>query len=491
MNKPSALARAKTALEVFRFGYEGRPKELPSGISEPSWRQIEPQWHLTDFTAYVYEGFSLNSLVYSAIMYKVRAVIPAPLRAYTGDPDYPQVLQQGNPLSELVARPNEHQSWTEFQSQNIVYLNLDGNVFIVKDRKNRAMHSLRPDRVYIIPTKARPAKLLGFLYIPEGGTRKDGIPILPEDMIHIKLPFPGDPLEGMGYGLSPLSAGAQCADVDNIVTEFLNVFFKKGTMLTGVLSFDVPLKDSVVDGIIERWEQKYGGYEKWKVGVLDRGGKYQRTALTFEEMGFGQIDARNECRILGPFGVPPILIGSRVGLERSTYSNYEGARKAVWEDTLLPEIRLFEVEYQYNLKGRNAFVKFDLSQVPALQKDLPITVNAAYSLWQMGVPANQALAAVGLRIGEVPNGNLPYAGAPPRLPAQQGSRTDAGTDSWGMRSMRLECEDCGGNLEFVEGFKRTNELPWLLRCPHCDQLTLYTGNGRSKIEENHLLSQGL
>jgi len=328
------------------------------------------------------------------------------------------------------------------------------------------MYSLRPDRVYIVADKipsasVPPIELRGFLYIPEGKSPRDGIPILAEDMIHIKLPYPGDPLEGKGYGLSPLSAAAQTVDVDNMVTEFLNVFFKKGTMLTGVLSFDIPLKESTVDTILERWEKKYGGYKKWKMGVLDRGGKYQRTSLTFEEMGFGEIDARSECRVLGPFGIPPILIGTKVGLARSTYSNYEGARKAVWEDTLLPEIRLFEVEYQHHLKARKAFVKFDLSQVPALQKDLPITVGAAYSLWQMGVPANQALAAVGLRIGEVPNGDLPFAGGQPGLGSgqQQGPRTDSDVDSWGMRSL-----EAGGNgrdlqnLRDLQDLKETDEI---------------------------------
>lgn len=440
MKKPSFMIRAQAALETYRHGFPGDSKRLP--FSWPSWRQLQPQWHLIDLQTYVDEGFAMNSLVYSAIMFKVRAMIPAPLRAYTGDPDYPEALSPAHPLSKLVSRPNDHQSWTEFHNQNLVYLNLDGNVYIYKDRKHKEMHSLRPDRMYVIPnSKKKRADLKGFVYVPEGrgiGHIKDGIPFLPKDIIHIKLPNPGDPLEGMGYGLSPLSAAARTTDVDNMVTEFINVFFRSGTLMTGVLTFDVPLRSSVVDMIKDRWRKKHGGYENWDVGVLDRGGKYERLGLTFEEMGFAEIDARNECRVLGPFGIPPILIGSRVGLERSTYSNYGEARKACWEDTLVPEIRLFEVEYQHHLTGRNAFVKFDLSQVPALQKDLPVQVSAAFTLWQMGVPANQALTAAGLRIGQVPNGELPYGGAqPPGLGRgqEQGPRSDAEDDSWGQRAL--------------------------------------------------------
>lgn len=477
MNRPKWFARAKTALKVYRYGFE--QKRLP--WPWPSWRQLQPLWHLIDLQTYVNEGFALNSLVYSAIMFKVRAMMTAPLRAYTGDPSYPELLPANHPLARLVARPNEHQSWTEFHSQNMVYLNLDGNAFIYKSRSDRTMYSLRPDKVFIIPAKGRVSKLKGYVYVPEGASPYDGFPIIPEDMIHIKLPNPGDELEGMGYGLSPLSAAAQSVDTDNLVTKFLNVFFQRGTMLTGILSFDIPLKEGTVDKILARWKEKYGGVDKWGVGVLDRGGKYQRTGLTFDEMGFSEQDARNECRILGPFGVPPILIGSRIGLERSTYSNYEGARKAVWEDTLVPELKMFETEFQYHLKGRKAFVQYDLSQVPALQKDVPVLASAAFTFFQMGVPANQALKAVGLRIGDVAGGDLPFAGRQPPASNAQGPRSDADADSWGMRSLLssldLKCELCNGTLKAFQG---TSDL---LRCPYCDELYVLGSNGHYRLSK--------
>jgi len=431
----SLITRFKAAYKVFRKGYPGGAKALP--FSWPSFRQGTPVWKLIDLQTYIDEGYNMNTLVYSAVMYKVRAVITAPLRAYTGDPDYPQRVSETHPLAQRLARPNEHQSWVEFQSLNIVYLNLDGNVFIYKDPKDSTMYSLRPDRVFILPTKEGMAGVEGYVYVPEGASKRQGIPFLPEDVIHIKLPYPGDPLEGMGYGLSPLSPAARSVDVDNMVTNFLNVFFKHGSMVSGVLSFDTPMKPEVVEMVNENWRKHDGGYDKWDVGVLDRGGKYDRTALTFEEMGFDGIDSRNETRILGPFGVPPILIGSRVGLERSTYSNYEGARKAVWEDTLLPELKLFEAEFQYHLRDGDVFVQFDLSRVPALQKDLPVLVSSAFTLWQMGVPANQALAATGLRIGDVPGGDTPRPVAPTNRGQDQGSPTDAEDDSWGQRTLDL------------------------------------------------------
>lgn len=368
----------------------------------PTWREGVPLWHVIDYSGYVNEGFNLNSLIYSAIMYKVRAMTAAPLRAWTGDVDTPERLPADNPLQQLVARPNPHQSQTEMHGQNVVYLNVAGNAYIWIDRGDRedrytssageglptAMYSLRPDRVFIVPGKIEGiSTIVGYMYVPEGRSaylrmstvdrRKaedDGraFPIRREDIMHVKLPNPLDPLEGMGYGLSPLSAAARNTDVDNSVTHFLQLFFRQGVMLPGVLSTDTRLDDKTLARIKRQWKEMYGGYQQWaeEIGVLEAGTEYQRIGLTFQEMGFETLDDRNESRIMGPFGVAPILTGTRLGLNRSTYANYKEARQAFWEDTMVPETLLFETDFRYYLSvpDQEWFVGYDYSRVPAFQE---------------------------------------------------------------------------------------------------------------------------
>lgn len=356
----------------------------------PSYEDGQPQWQLIDYQAYVNEGFNLNSLIYSAIMYKARSLVSAPLRAYTGEQDDPEPLPPGAPLAKLIQRPNPHQSQVELRQQQTAYLNIDGNNYVYLDRSGasgppKALYNLRPDRVMIVPgERDGQSTILGYVYVPDGksayvnanrATRErmrnegEALFIVPQDVMHTKLPNPLDPLEGMGYGLSPISPMARSADVDNSITHFLKLFFDHGVMVPGMVSIDDPITDEISAGIRERWKEIYGGYYRWaeEVGVLGRGARYQRIGLSFDEMGFDAQDQRNETRILGPFGVPPILIGSRVGLERSTFSNYEEARKAFWEDTMVPESRLFETDYQYYLNDGGAFVAFDYTQVPAFQ----------------------------------------------------------------------------------------------------------------------------
>lgn len=393
-----------------RWDY-GAMKAMP--MMWPEWVDGNPQWRLVDVRGYIEEGFNQNSLIYSAIMWKAKNMTQAPIRAYQGDHENPELLPVKHPLSQLVARPNEYQTQRQFMTLNEVFLNLTGNAFILMDRPSpnappTALYPLNPDHVRIVPINGRE---IGYVFVPEGMSLEAGTPIVASDMIHIKLPNPLDRLEGQGYGLSPVASLSRSADTDNRVTNYMYGLFKRGLMMGGILQFKTTISDSTIARTRKNWQEQYGGSEKWaqNIGILDNGAEYQRIAPTFDELGFGPIDERNETRILSPFGVAPILIGSRIGLMRSTYSNYEQARKATWEDTLIYEINLFSEDFEYHLSpDDDTFVQADLSKVPALQKNIPELVTAATGLWNMTVPARIAFQTVGLKVEEYEGMDVSY-----------------------------------------------------------------------------------
>lgn len=381
-SKPSPWIRLKAAYHFYRHGYSGQSDKLTRPAQQvkkipfiwPTWVNGQPQWQLINYEAYITEGFNANPIIYSAIMYKTRAATQAPLKAYTGTPEQPELLPPNHWLQSLCMRPNPWQSWSEFNSQAWVYWLISGNNFTVFSRSKgeiTEMYNLRPDRVFIVPTTDR-KRVIGFWYVPEGRGWNDGIPYLPQDVMHNKLPNPGDPLDGLGYGLSPLSPAAHNGDVDNDLTKFFRLFFKAGAMPSGLLSFDVPMQDEDVSAARRRWNEVYGGSENWaeeSVAVLDQGGKYQRIGFTFAEMDVSAIDARNESRIVGPYGVPLTLIESRPQLVTSTYSNKETDRLLFWEDTMEPELAWWQSDWQYYLQGDDgSFVMYDLGNTPAYVK---------------------------------------------------------------------------------------------------------------------------
>jgi hypothetical protein len=143
---------------------------------------------------------------------------------------------------------------------------------------------------------------------------------------------------------------------------------------------------------------------------MDSGGKLEKLTLGFNEVGFEAMDQRSEARMLGPFGVPPILIGARIGLKQATMANYAESRRQCWEDTIIPELQLYESEVDYYLTGQDdeTFLRFDKSQVPALRQDVSKQTESAYKLWSMGIPVNQAAKIVGMAIDPVPGGDVGY-----------------------------------------------------------------------------------
>jgi HK97 family phage portal protein len=379
----------------------------------PEWMRSRARWAIPDeYRAYVDKGYRINPLVYAPVRYKARALSSVPLVAARGTHDNPEWLPDAHRLVRLCAQPNRWQTWRAFNEQRKTYLELAGNVYTYADRSQdgtvTALYNLRPDRVRII---AGDNDVQGYYYIPPGLTDQSGVPLLPDAVAHIKYPNPLDDMEGLGYGLPPLLAVARDVDTDNAVTAFLKVLFDRGAMPMGVLRFEVPLTEEDADLARARFTEKYGGWDKWtEPVVMDQGGSYERIGLTFDELGFDVLDARNESRVLSAFGVPPILLGTRVGMNRSTYSNYDQARTQFWQDVLVPEVKMFEEADQRLLNDDAAgeFVMYDLSVVPALQADINKQIDAAHKLWAMGVPANRAFTAVGLMIEDVEGGDRAY-----------------------------------------------------------------------------------
>ena len=447
--KQSALSRMRTYLGRRILPIE----QKQSPFLWPAYNNGVVTWGMGNFLSYVNEGFNLNAMIYATIMYKVRAAAQVRLRGYNGDPDSPDALPSNHPLSKLLARPNPYQSFAELHGLLIAYLNLAGNAYLYVDREGAkggvpaALYPLRPDRVWLIPGEGT---IKGYLYRPPSyGITTDGVPILPEDIIHIKFPNLADEYEGMGYGLSPMSAAAQSADIDNNATKFIKLFFERGGMPVGILKYNIPLEITQIQEIKQKWREVYGGVGNWTdIGVVDAAADYQKLGQDFSKLGMDQMDDRNESRILGPFGVPPILIGSKLGLERSTFSNYEEARKAFWQDTMAYELKLELDSFAHFLGSDDGdFVQWDLSQVPSLKANVKELAQSAKSLFDMGVPAGDALATVGLKVPEfassgisfLPMGLNPWGAEDPDGAATaDGQATAEGDTRKGKRTPRIQ-----------------------------------------------------
>jgi phage portal protein BeeE len=209
-----------------------------------------------------------------------------------------------------------------------------------------------------------------------------------------------DPLNRY-HGWPPAAVAGRVGDVDNAATDYLKLFFEKGGTPPGLLKTKQTLVDAQVESIRRRWGERYGGFEHWiNPAVLDADAEYQKIGLTFQEMGFDVLDARNEARICQVLMVPPILVGAKIGLDRATYSNYAEARTAWWQDDLIPLYSNFTDVLDNNLGyefGGGVSCQFDFSTVPALQEDRQkVWAISTEALTAGGITVNEFCAEVGL-----------------------------------------------------------------------------------------------
>lgn len=388
----------------------GEQKEYPLPLI---WNMITPSrgmWSLIDYEAYAREGFSQNEIIYSAIKYKWDSVSQAPLSVYKGSPSKAILVEDGtSDLSKLAERPNEFMGAIQFMQFNILYLNLHGNAFIYfKDVPPYGLYPLRPDRVQIVPDKNK--RILGYLYFPDGTSVEKAVPIPAKNMLHIKTPNPYDPLEGLGYGLSPLSAAARSADVDNRMTGFLGEFFaRNGIMGGGVIELPDAIDEDEIAKLRAQFMEAYGGASKWgKPIVVDAGGSYKPLSMTFSEMALDNVDYRNIRRVTSVFGVDAKLLG--LDSAASTYNNMGEAENAFWTRVMITELRMFEEELRYkvHIGTGKEFMRFDVSGIPAFAEDTTSQVDNYTKLVASFVPPNVAAKVAGLELEPIEGGDESY-----------------------------------------------------------------------------------
>lgn len=336
---------------------------------------------LVNYHTYVEEGYKRNAVVYSAVREIARTAPSARLQVHKRLNRGQTEIQETHPVQKLLDFPNQLQSHYDFLETLISYLNLDGNAYVIRERdevdggkRTVSMWLPRPDLMTPVLNNSKSIfdqdAILGYVYVMQTGEK---LYFLPEDVIHFKYPNPNDPHGGLGRGHPPLMAAAADADNDNSQTSFIKQFFINGAVPSGIIKSKNILEDSEVRRIQSRIGEQYAGEVNWhKIMVLDADAEYQQTGLNLDQMVFPDLRAISETRICAAFKVPPVLIGVKAGLDAATYSNYALARRALWEDNIIPTTTKIAEGLSRALSDElddDVIIVADYSNVVALQDD--------------------------------------------------------------------------------------------------------------------------
>jgi len=357
----------------------------------------------SSYGTYASLAFGRNELAYSCIMFKARTLPQGVLRVYT--PNQVEPLDDHR-LRRLIEQPNPTTDETAFLMLSIVYLDLSGNSFwlIVRDKENRPteLWPLRPDLVRIVPNP-RNARQWHYGYVPNpGGVPQaiDAIPVAFNDIIHIKYPNPLDQY----FGQAPMRPATRAVSVDNARTDFVDTLLRNDAVPRTIITTQSEIDEQVVDRLERRWFRRFSGANRGKPAFLQQGMDVKVLGLNLDELQFGDMSGVTEARICMTFGVHPILIGAKVGLDRSTFSNYREAKAAFWEDEGMNLQAMFaggvrsQLVPEFTGVGRQPIgVRHDNSAVLALQEaESSKWERATNALARGGITINDFRATVGL-----------------------------------------------------------------------------------------------
>jgi HK97 family phage portal protein len=383
----------------------------------PAWRVQSAKYPAESFENYATQGYSKNELMFACITLWGESAATATLRAYN---KRSKAELPDHPLRRLIEHPNPFMSEADMFGAILIHQRIAGVSYWEKVRSRAGqvvqLWPLRPDWVKPIPSSI--AGISHYEYCVPG---MKPIKLAVEDVLDFKL---FDPVDFWG-GLSPSKVAARVGNIDNAITDFLKLFLENGGVPPGLLKSKLKLSDPDVADIRRRWKDRYGGYKNWlEPAVLDMDAEYQKTGLDFREMGFDVLDARSEARICSVYRVPPILVGAKVGLDKATYSNYAEARKAFWQDALMPAYKHLRDELYNDLAsefGEDIDLRWDYSEVPALQEDKNAKWQRATAAFSAGfITANDARREVGLDVmtsGDLTIHQLKPAPTMPQLPS--------------------------------------------------------------------------
>jgi HK97 family phage portal protein len=295
-----------------------------------------PVWTSRNYRAFAKEGYSQNVVAYRCIRMIAESAAAVPLLAYEGDAELSE-----HPFLKVLARPNPWQSGAELVDALVSYFKLSGNGFLEAvslDDEIRELYALRPDRMKAIA--GRRGYPMAWEYSVDGTAKhRFDMDLMPDQQLPILHVREFNPLDDWS-GMSPVEAAAFAIDVHNAAGGYNKALLDNSAAPSGALVFeggedsDGALSDEQFARLKSQFEEKHTGTANAGKPLLLEGGlKWQQMGMSPKDLEFvsGKREAAREIALA--FGVPPMLLGIPGD---NTYSNYQEARAALYEETVLP-----------------------------------------------------------------------------------------------------------------------------------------------------------
>ncbi len=325
-------------------------------------------WMPRDTKAFAKEGYAGNVIVFRCVDVIAKAMASIPLVVKQGD----AIAGPEHPLVKLLARPNPRTTKARMVHQLVAFRLITGNTYLEKLGPGTPEQHLPPTQLWVWPPyDIRP--IIG----PDGGILPIGYGF---DDGKTKVGWEVDFLTGRScilhwmtfnplnpwFGMSPIESMSRSVDQRNSADEWNQAMLQNSCEPSGVIMSEETMTDAQVKSLTDQLENRYMGPGNAKRPmILGGNAKWMQVALSPKDMDW--LEGKNVASrdIAGAFGVPTQVIPIQGD---QTFANFEQARLALWEDTVIPlgmdlteELTHFFAE---DFPG--ATVHMDLDKIPAL-----------------------------------------------------------------------------------------------------------------------------
>ena len=391
-------------------------------------------WNPENDTTYIDEGYRKNATVYSLvnIITKASSTIPFMIyekvnenelkkyKAMTSGMVDGSILHKANmikkhalvelehtDLHELLERPNPAQSYASWMSEIVAYGKLTGNRYIYGLSPETGDNASKYKELYIMPSQIMEIISGGIMQpVKEYKVEYNGSYTIPSEHIcHIKDFNPY--YDGTGshlYGQSPLKAGLRSMTTNNEAVQTGVKYLQNQTARGVLMSDEGDLNEVQAQQLKDKFRSSFqGSNNAGDVIITPKKLSWVNFGLNASDLSLlEQYNAsiKDLCNI---YNVPVQLLNNT---ESSTYNNMKEAKKALYQNCVIPEMLKIRDElnrWLVPMYGDKLFLDFDFSVIPELQEEMDKVVDQMSKAWWVSPNEKRAAMSYGEEENEAMN----------------------------------------------------------------------------------------
>ena len=288
-------------------------------------------------------------------------------------------------LHELLNRPNPAQSFNAWIQEIIAFGALTGNRYIYGIAPDTGQNMGKYKELYVLPSQVVEIHSGGLMKpVKEYTLEYNGTYRIPAEFIcHIKNFNPY--YDGSGshlYGMSPLKAGLRSMDANNEALTTGVKYLQNQTARGMLISDEGDMTESQAKQLKDKFRSTYqGSNNAGDLIITPKKLSWVNFGLNASDLSLIEQYNASIKDLCNVYNVPVQLLNNT---ESSTYNNMKEAKKALYQNAVIPELIRIREELNRWLTpqyGDKLYIDFDFNSIPELQEETEKVVDQMSKSW--------------------------------------------------------------------------------------------------------------